>query len=66
MKRHFIIFQRDFQDTSSTIGLVKFHRLGVENRFNTYQEAENFMIDKNNLKYFDINIEYLILPVYEK
>jgi len=50
MKRHFIIFQRDFQDTSSTIGLVKFHRLGVENRFNTYQEAENFMIDKNKYK----------------
>jgi len=64
MKKHFIIFERDFQDRSSTIGLVKFHRLGIENKFNTHQEAENFMIE--NLNFFDINIEYLILPVYEK
>lgn len=64
MKKHFIIFERDFQDTSSTIGLVKFHRLGVENRFNTYQEAENFILENPNL--FNIDIEYLILPIYEK
>ena len=64
MKKHFIIFERDFQDTSSTIGLVKFHRLGVKNQFNTHQEAESFMIENPN--FFDINIEYLILHVYEK
>lgn len=64
MKKHFIIFERDFQDTSSTIGLVKFHRLGVKNQFNTHQEAENFILENPN--FFDINIEYLILHVYEK
>lgn len=64
MKKHFIIFERDFQDTTSTIGLVKYHKLGVINRFSTQQEAENFIFE--NLNLFNIDIEYIILPVYEK
>ena len=64
MKKHFIIFERDFQDTTSTIGLVKYHKLGIDNRFSTQQEAENFIFENSNL--FNIDIEYIILPVYEK
>lgn len=64
MKKHFIIFERDFQDTTSTIGLVKYHKLGVNNKFNTQQAAENFIFENPNL--FNIDIEYVILPVYEK
>ena len=64
MKKHFIIFERDFQDTTSTIGLVKYYKLGIDNRFSTQQEAENFIFENPNL--FNIDIEYIILPVYEK
>lgn len=69
MKKYFAIYCRELEIiamTSRTETIYKFYKIGVKNRFETYQEISWFLQNPENSKYFMENIEYLIMESYEK
>ena len=70
MKKRYEIWYKDLHEkhvySDSYTTLKKYHKIGLDNSFETYKEAEEFLINPENSKYFTLFEEYTILPIFEK
>lgn len=70
MKKRYEIWYKNLHEKQvygdSFITLKKYHKIGLNNFFETYKEAEEFLINLENSRYFTLFEEYTILPIFEK
>ncbi len=69
MKKSFQIYYRKVSHYLSYYPeekIEKLYSLGLDNNFFTQEEAENFIMDKKNERFFEEQNSYFIVKIFEK
>lgn len=66
MKKSYQIYVRQLDEEQNEFIIKKYYKIGLKNEFETIKQAEEFLINPENSKYFNQFEEYIILTIFEK